>query len=489
VNHEPAPAAAAGYRSPEPRDAWREEVERSLRAGTPVFLVLEAPDVAPEVLLLPNLELTPGWAPAVYWHNSHTTFGVETWVGLGVFAEAQANWGETEPLEALGRAWLPSMHTVCAGAAPLPPRVFNAVGFGGRERETVHPAPPWNDFDGAWACIPRLSYVTRRVDDGTATRACFCLTLSPGDVAALDELLSRVGALGRRLRGLSLRPGVPSGASAAAASSDHGKWLVQVERALVGLAQGEFDKVVAARPARLVFHREPSIAHTLAALAAKHPESTRFAFFRGPSVFLGATPERLITKVGLTLETAALAGTVWSQASDRGALDVAKRFGTKEYTEHSPVLDTIVSALRPVCSELTNDAVPEVCAQSHVFHLKTVVRGTLSAPTHVMSLVRRLHPTPAVAGRPTEAALKWIRTHETFERGLYAGPVGWFDAHGDGQFDVALRSGVIRGSEVTVFGGAGLVNGSEPAKEFDETAQKMQVLLGSVCFASDAPRG
>jgi isochorismate synthase EntC len=106
-----------------------------------------------------------------------------------------------------------------------------------------------------------------------------------------------------------------------------------------------------------------------------------------------------------------------------------------------------------------------------------------------MLLVRRLHPTPAVAGRPTDAALNWIRTHETFERGLYAGPVGWFDAQGDGQFDVALRSGVIRGAEITVFGGAGLVKGSEPAKEFDETTQKMQVLLGSVCFASDAARG
>jgi menaquinone-specific isochorismate synthase len=455
-----------------------------------VFLVLEAPDVAPEAVLLPSLELPTDWAPAVYWHNSHATFGLETWVGLGVFAEAQAAWGETEPLEAFGRAWLPSMQTVCATVSPLQPRVFAAVGFGGRnEPQAGNSAPPWSDFEHAWGCIPRLSYVTRRGADGTAARAHFCLTLSPSDVAALDELVGRVTALGRRLRGIALRPGTASGASAAAASADQREWLSQVEHALDGLAQGEFDKVVAARPARLVFHREPSLTHTLAALALKHPESTRFAFFRGSSVFLGATPERLITKVHLSIETAALAGTVWSQSSDRRASDAAERFGTKEYTEHSPVLDTIVSALRPLCSELTNDAVPEVCAQSHVFHLKTVVRGTLSEPAHVMLLVRRLHPTPAVAGRPTDAALNWIRTHETFERGLYAGPVGWFDAQGDGQFDVALRSGVIRGAEITVFGGAGLVKGSEPAKEFDETTQKMQVLLGSVCFASDAARG
>ena len=99
---------------------------------------------------------------------------------------------------------------------------------------------------------------------------------------------------------------------------------------------------------------------------------------------------------------------------------------------------------------------------------------------HVLELVAALHPTPAVGGVPTDAAMRWIATREQAPRGWYAAPFGWFDAQGDGRFVVALRSGLIAGDHAYVYAGAGVVRDSEPAAEYDETELKMQPVLGAL---------
>jgi isochorismate synthase EntC len=116
----------------------------------------------------------------------------------------------------------------------------------------------------------------------------------------------------------------------------------------------------------------------------------------------------------------------------------------------------------------------------HVLHLKTPISATLRAPERALSLLARIHPTPAVGGYPTGPALSFIAQHEVDERGWYAGPIGWIDSHDDAEFAVALRSGVIAGKQAHLYVGAGIVSGSDSASELLETGWKLKVLLSAL---------
>ena len=168
----------------------------------------------------------------------------------------------------------------------------------------------------------------------------------------------------------------------------------------------------------------------------------------------------------------------------------------KEQAEHRAVLDTIRRALRDICSPLQEPASPALLRIAGIQHLHTPLNGHLrrvvadseavAAPT-ILDLVGLLHPTPAVGGLPGQAALDWIESRENLQRGWYGGPVGFVDRSGGGEFWVALRSALIRNDLSTVerrkrararlFAGAGVVRGSNPAKELRETRLKLRALL------------
>ncbi len=133
-------------------------------------------------------------------------------------------------------------------------------------------------------------------------------------------------------------------------------------------------------------------------------------------------------------------------------------------------------------------AAPVVRALRHVVHLHTPITGTLRHPVHVLELAARLHPTPAVGGTPTRAALDWIAAHETTPRGWYAAPVGWFDGDGDGELAVALRCGVLAGNRAHLWAGAGIVAGSDPDRELAETELKLRAMLGALGIRDDDAR-
>lgn len=484
-----------GSRGHETFAALRSEVERGLDEGHLVSLVVEAPVVTPELLTSPELELSSDLAPCAFWHSAELAAELdhvaETWVGLGVAKELTAPWGDTEALRRFAAEALRGVRLVGPGAKAVAPRVLAAVGFA-PPVDRVGSAPgngeTWADFPGAWAVLPRLTYVLQRGRENArdAKSAWFCLVLTPSERSALDVSLAHLTTLAKKLRNVSMQPGVPAEAAASSVQTSETTWAGWVGDALRAINDGRVEKVVAARVKELSFAANVSPSHTLLSLAERHGDSTRFAFFRGRSAFLGATPERLIVKRGSHVETEALAGTVRRREATAGDESTGD-FGPKEHKEHSPVLAQILATLTPFCASLTHDPVPRLRAQRQVLHLRTTVRGVLSSPCHALSLVRALHPTPAVGGRPTAQALDWIREHEDFDRGLYAGPVGWVDASGDGQFNVALRCGVLRDDRATLFAGAGLVMGSDPRREFEETALKLQVLQGSLCHAPSTP--
>lgn len=326
-------------------------------------------------------------------------------------------------------------------------------------------APPWRGFSDACFVLPRWTYGRH------GGRAWLQAALAEPDERLVPEYDALVAALGAPAAPAA--PLAPGPVPIRVAHLDRAAWDAEVRRLVSAIAGGELEKVVAARRAVVELDGELDDVAVIERLAV-HEGCTRFAFRQAGATFLGATPERLVARAGLEVATEALAGSMpVGQASRLLA-------SAKDLAEHALVARAIAERLAPACARLEVPAAPVIRELKHVLHLSTPITGRLRRSAHVLELARALHPTPAVAGVPTEAALRWIAAHEPAPRGWYAAPVGWFDAAGDGEFAVALRSGVIEGRRAHVWAGAGIVRGSKPDAEWAETAWKLRALLGAL---------
>jgi isochorismate synthase len=277
-------------------------------------------------------------------------------------------------------------------------------------------------------------------------------------------------------------PGPPGSEASAGADWDEGAWTRAVEAALEEIRAGTFEKVVLARSREIRSGRGWNLSKVFAALRTRYPSAYRFLLSDGRgSVFLGASPERLVSLREGRVDADAVAGTGRvNPSADPGARAAAASAllaDRKQRLEHSVVVRDIVAGLSPHCADLVSDPEPSVAPHHHLLHLRSRVSGIARAGTHVLDLVAQLHPTPAVAGSPRASALEFIREWEPRERGWYAGPIGWLDADGDGDFTVGLRSALVRGDRAILFGGAGIVAGSDPASEWRECDAKIEAIL------------
>lgn len=249
------------------------------------------------------------------------------------------------------------------------------------------------------------------------------------------------------------------------------------------IRRGDMRKVVLARTIEVTAEREFDprlLAHRLRAV---DPDAYTFAVPTEEGVFVGASPELLVSRRGREVRSNPLAGSAprsGDAEEDRANAD-ALLGSSKEQQEHAIVVEAIAETLRPFCEELTWDPEPVLRETPNVWHLSTRFRGALREPAPTaLDLVAALHPTPAVAGEPRDAALATIEEFEPFDRGHYAGPVGWVDAEGDGEWAIALRCAELRGDRAILYAGAGIVAGSEPARELDETERKFRAFLDAL---------
>ncbi|HEX3851810.1 MAG TPA: isochorismate synthase [Polyangiaceae bacterium] len=348
------------------------------------------------------------------------------------------------------------------------PRFFGGFAFQAGRAES----PLWHEFGDARFVLPKLTYLKNR--GGAWLRL-----IVPGSALNETEFREQLEAPLRRALHALFTPGAPF-EPARELSREEGSpeaWGNLVLAIQGEIAKGCAQKIVAARRLSLRLDRALSAAGVQARLREDAPESTRFAFRFGASTFLGATPEQLIRKSGLEISTEAVAGSI--SADDSTA---AKHLleSDKDIREHEFVVSEILRLLGPLTQELSPAPRREVHRLRTVLHLRTPIQGKLREAVHVLELVGRLHPTPAVGGVPTRAAIDFIVQHEPDERGWYTGPVGWFDAQGDGRFVVALRSGVISGARAELYAGAGVVQDSNAPSEFAETRWKLAALLGAL---------
>ena len=278
----------------------------------------------------------------------------------------------------------------------------------------------------------------------------------------------------------------------ARATSDHGRdarateqeeYRAAVARAVAMIAEGRFEKIVLARCKELA---APGALHPLRllnGLRQRFPDCYAFSVANGRGQsFIGASPERLLRVEAGRLLTEALAGSAarGSSASEDAALASALLSDEKELREHRHVVASIERRLAPLGLRLDHPARPGLKRLANVQHLHTPVNAVLPAGVRLLDVLARLHPTPAVGGTPRTAACAHIRELEGFPRGLYAGPVGWIDHRGGGEFLVAIRSALIDGASARAYAGGGIVAGSDPEREFAETELKFKALLDAL---------
>ncbi len=270
---------------------------------------------------------------------------------------------------------------------------------------------------------------------------------------------------------------------------DFHKWEDMVNIAKESAAAGEIGKVVFARTRKVSFDEQPELTTVFSRLNDAYPATTRFYFEPRPGlVFMGATPEVLVRTQGKTLETVALAGSApQSMDETRNQQHGADLLASvKDQREHAIVIEDIVNGLEPLCTSVDYPAKPRLRQLPNIQHLETPIKAILKE-AGIFAAVQTLHPTPALAGQPREAAKKMIRDVEPQPRGAYGAPVGWITPDGDGELAVAIRSAVFRQKEGLLYAGAGLLAASDPQKEWDETVLKFRPMMDALGLEESVP--
>jgi menaquinone-specific isochorismate synthase len=259
-------------------------------------------------------------------------------------------------------------------------------------------------------------------------------------------------------------------------SLDPVTWCGAVASAVRRIDAGELDKVVLARDLLVTADRPLDPRRLLLRLAERFPDTWTFAV----EGLLGATPELLLRRTGRHLDARVLAGTAPRGAGpDDERLAAGLAESVKDHAEHAFAVDSLADALRPYVEELTVPARPSVLTLPNVRHLASDVHGRQrdGDRTGLLELIGAVHPTAAVCGTPTRQSARVIAELEGMDRGRYAGPVGWLDARGDGEFGLALRcaqlTGADDGRQARLFAGCGIVSGSDPIAELAETQAKL----------------
>ena len=346
--------------------------------------------------------------------------------------------------------------------------------LGGFAFDAVPHDPAWQPLGDALLILPQALL--------TATREGTWLTTTGPDAAELSAAVDLARDLSCQSRALPPEP--MSGTWQQLDVPSASEWTESVRGIVQGLAAGDsgLRKLVLARQCQL--HREQP-ANPMAALrrlTAAYPDTYRFAISLDDTCFLGATPERLAELSAGRVRATSLAGTFRRGTTEEedAALGTALLTNPKERQEHRIVVEALIEGLTKAGVRLdTIPLEPELLKLGNVQHLCTPLSGGASGAS-LLELAGRLHPSPAVGGSPRELALQALRRLEPFDRGWYAGPVGWVDRFGEGELTVGIRSCLLRGCEARLYAGCGLVAASNPEAEFQESGLKLRPMLAAL---------
>lgn len=372
----------------------------------------------------------------------------------------------------------------------LRPRLLGGFAF----RQDRLPGDPWDGFGCGSLILPELLFVR----DGESSGVVVAPGPDPTDPDPTGPDATGPDATGPDAAGrepaeriaqlLALAPASPQPSRQplkVLQDVDRDRWQASVSAIAEEVRDGLYEKAVLAASRELGGDGLIDAGATMSALRRNYPHCHLFTVSVNGSTFLGASPELLVGLSGSDVNALGLAGSAQRGTTDQEdeRLGQALLESAKDRIEHETVVRAIREALTDATSVLRAPNQPRLRRFRNIQHLATEISGTVLPGIDVLELVERLHPTPAVCGWPTDAARKVIAAHEHMDRGWYAGPIGWIDAAGDGEFAVALRSALVRGTRAWLFAGNGIMGDSDPASELAEVDLKFSPLTEALSGA------
>jgi salicylate biosynthesis isochorismate synthase len=340
-------------------------------------------------------------------------------------------------------------------------------------------SPHWRGFEPASLVVPELALRWRTAGEERVVSLTLTALAGPDDLPEqlLARLQRRLGEL--RAAPLALLDPAPTGRFQIAGAMPPEHYEQAVGRAVETIAAGGLEKIVLAREVNVHAPRPYDPAAIFGVLRQEFPSCFVFCVGRGQASFLAASPELLVRREGQRVSTLALAGSTRRSADPAVDAHLGEQLlrDPSYREEHAIVARRIERTLRAHAVWVAAAPEPELVRIANIQHLATPIRAQLAAPIEALELAGLMHPTPAVGGEPLQRAAPLIPALEGLDRGWYAGPVGWTDATGDGEFCVALRCALLDGALARCFAGNGIVRGSQPARELAETEVKLQALL------------
>ncbi len=337
-------------------------------------------------------------------------------------------------------------------------------------------SPAWSGFEPASLVVPEVA-LTRSERDGVHLKLS---ALAAADDTAEDLL----AALERRLEelrngSLPLLDPDPRGRHVVAGAMPPEHYEAAVARAVQLIREGGLEKLVLAREVQVHAPRAYDPAAVFGVLRDAFPSCFVFCVGRGEATLVAASPELLVRREGHRVSTLALAGSTRRSADPAVDDHLGEQLlrSEKDREEQAIVIRRIERTLRQHALWVTATPEPVLVRVANIQHLGTPIRAQLARPLDAIELLALMHPTPAVGGEPPRRAKPLIPALEGMDRGWYAGPVGWTDATGDGEFCVALRCALLRGEIARCYAGVGVVRDSDPAAELSETEIKLAALL------------
>ncbi|MGE8206234.1 isochorismate synthase [Heyndrickxia sp. NPDC080065] len=332
----------------------------------------------------------------------------------------------------------------------------------------------WSLFSNALFHLPNLMLVING-QEAYITMNIICSTKESG------ESLKRVLALKEKIFTVKERENLTIIESLREHEINPDEWKEAVGEVVRALKEdNDLNKVVMARKMNIEFNELISSEKVLEHLCKGQQDSYIFALEIMNSCFTGASPERLVKKSGNDVLSACLAGSIKRDSNEKRDAMLGQDLlaDMKNRHEHQLVVSMIEDVIQKFCTEVAIPKEPSILKMRDIQHLFTPVKGKIKDQNiSILSLVEELHPTPAMGGVPTKDALKVIREMEKMDRGFYAAPIGWIDYRANGEFAVAIRSGLIKENEAFLYAGCGVVSDSNPEDEYYETRIKFRPML------------
>ena len=428
-----------------------------------------------QVLSVDSVDPLSFYAAGAYTYENNRTFWSDpdndtTIVGLGRVKQFNANLDRFRTIEA---EWKRFLKQSIVEGSPSRPGVGPVILGGFSFDPTAPESGDWDRFPEGGMGLPELMLTCagnqvwltiNAIVNGEDDAEAMSEELLTKHRHVLEDLSSKVSPDVKAISIEEIRPM---------------QWKETVRSAAANIRKGKLEKVVLAREIHLQGSDSFSASRTLLNLKTQQSDSYLFAFEYGNKCFLGASPERLVKRDGQQVYSTCLAGSIrrGNTKEQDDVLGEELLNDNKNRIEHDLVVQMIRTAMEQECEFVQVPTKPELLKTPHIQHLFTPVVARAGRETSLLRMVERLHPTPALGGYPQEEAVMEIKQIENLDRGWYAGPVGWIDHQGNGEFAVAIRSGLLNGDQAKLYAGCGIVGDSDPLSEYEETKMKFKPML------------